>query len=75
MTEMVKKLNDLDPDGLRIVVPWEELAVGSSFFIPCVNVDTCERQARVIAGRLGMTLTFRHRIERQHLGLRVWRTA
>lgn len=72
---MVKKLDDIDPDGVRIVLPWNELEVGGSFFVPCINTATCERQLGVIAKRLGITLTTRLRLEGQHLGLRVWRTA
>jgi hypothetical protein len=72
---MVKKLDEIDPDGVRIILPWDELGVGCSFFVPCVNSDTCKRQIGVIAQRLGITLTFRARVEGQHLGLRVWRTA
>jgi hypothetical protein len=71
---MAKKVNDLDPDGVRIVIPWEELDVGSSFFIPCIDVDKGRRQAAEVAYRLGMSLTARVRIEDNRLGLRIWRT-
>ena len=72
---MAKKLNDIDPDGLRIVIPWETLQVGDSFFVLCIRKDFCERQVNEIAKRLGVTLTARHRVEPQGLGLRFWRTA
>lgn len=72
---MVKKVNDLDPDGLRLIVPWEELHIGGSFFVPCINVEACKRQVLEIANRLGVSLTCRQRIEAQRLGLRIWRTA
>jgi len=72
---MAKKVNDLDPDGLRIVVPWEELHVGGSFFIPCINVELCWKQSVEIAERLGIALTCKQRIEAQCLGLRIWRSA
>jgi hypothetical protein len=71
---MVKRLNDIDPDKVRIVIPWENLEVGHSFFVPCINMDTAKRQLLAIASRLGMTLTFRTRVEGHQVGLRVWRT-
>jgi len=71
---MTKKINDLDPDGLRIIVPWQELHVGGSFFVPCVNIDACTRQVEEVAKRLGIGLTCRRRIEAKRLGLRIWRT-
>ena len=73
-TLMAKKVNDLDPDGVRIIVPWRELHVGGSLFVPCINTEACERQIQGVAQRLGIRLTCRQRIEAQHLGLRVWRT-
>lgn len=72
---MVKQENDIDPDGLRIVIPWGVLQVGSSFFVPCVNLERAEKQVLDIARRLGVSLTPRRRIEAQHLGLRFWRTS
>ena len=72
---MAKRVNDLDPDGVRIIVPWDELHVGGSFFVPCVNTDLCIRQVQGVAKRLGISLTCRQRIETPYLGLRVWRTA
>jgi hypothetical protein len=71
---MAKKINDLDPDGLRIIVPWEALHVGGSFFVPCINTELCEKQVMGVAERLGITLTCRQRVEAQRLGLRIWRT-
>lgn len=72
---MAKRLNDIDPDGLRIVIPWGELRVGSSFFIPCINTESCERQVQTVAKRLGIVLASRTRIEGPYMGLRFWRTA
>lgn len=71
---MVKRVNDLDPDGIRIIVPWGELRVGGSVFVPCIDTDVCEKQVQGVAKRLGMTLTCKRRIETPYLGLRIWRT-
>ena len=72
---MANKINDLDPDGVRIIVPWDQLHVGGSIFVPCVNTDLCRRQVDKVAERLGIRLTCRQRVEYQLLGLRIWRTA
>lgn len=70
---MVFLINDLHPDGLRIVVPWEAMEIGESVFVPCINTGSCRKQIDGIAARLGSTLISRRRIENQILGLRVWR--
>jgi hypothetical protein len=72
---MAKRINEVDPDGLRVAVPWESMDVGDSVFVPCINTESCKRQADEIAKRLGLSLTHRQRIEHQLLGLRIWRTA
>lgn len=70
---MARRLTDLDPDGLRIVVPWYTLLPGMSVFVPCINVPRCERQVDAIAHRLQITLTHKRCTWNGYLGLRVWR--
>lgn len=72
---MVRRLDDIAPDGVRVVIPWSELHVGGSFFVPCINVAQAQREVGVIADRLGYTLICRTRTEDKVLGLRIWRTA
>jgi len=31
------KLNDISPDGVRIVINWDAFVVGTSVFVPCIN--------------------------------------
>ena len=38
------KTDDLDPDGVRIVVNWENKVVNASIFIPCINVEKAKNQ-------------------------------
>ena len=71
---MVFLINDLHPDGLRIVVPWHAMGLGESVFVPCINSDACKKQLSGISARLGITLISRRRTENHILGLRVWRT-
>ena len=72
---MVHRLNDLAPDGLRIIVPWHELEPGMSVFIPCINVGACEREAKKIAVRLQIDVVCRRGTQDNILGLRIWRVA
>ena len=48
MKQGVLKIDDLNPDGVRVVVKWDNLVVGSSMFIPCVNTEEAMRQAAKI---------------------------
>ena len=50
------RIDDLNPDGVRIVVNWDEMVTSSSIFVPCVNTDAAKEQikaiAKIRAGRL-----------------------
>ena len=48
MNDTVLKLHDINPDGLRIVVDWGAMVVGSSIFIPCVNTTEAIQQVKKI---------------------------
>ena len=39
MDQKVMKLDDLNPDGLRITINWDAMDVGSSIFVPCINTE------------------------------------
>jgi hypothetical protein len=71
---VVRRLYDLEPDGLLITVSWDDMEVGSSIFVPCINVDACKKQVREIADMFGWFVTTRVCIEDYKLGLRIWRT-
>jgi hypothetical protein len=71
---MVRRLRDLEPDGVLITVSWEHMEVGSSIFVPCINVDVCRRQAIEIADMFGWIVITQVRVEHYILGLRIWRT-
>lgn len=72
---MVLRINDIDPDGVRVAAPWEDLRVGMSFFVPCINTAKCIKQADEVAANLGYSLAYRTRVEGEKFGLRIWRTA
>lgn len=65
---------ELNPDGLRIVVPWGDFRPGESVFIPCINHARARAQLALIAKWCGYKLRTRFAIEHGILGLRVWRT-
>lgn len=68
------KIDDLNPDGVRIIVKWDDLVVGTSAFIPCVNTEEAMRQAaKILVGRDYKTEA-RVVVEDEILGVRIWRT-
>lgn len=71
---MVRRLRDLEPDGLVITVNWGDMDVGASIFVPCINVDVCKRQVKEIADMFGWIVVTQVLVENYILGLRIWRT-
>jgi hypothetical protein len=70
----IPKLDDLHPDGVRVVIPWDDVKVGMSVFVPCINTELAERQLSKIAARRKISLEAQERIENGRFGLRIWRT-
>jgi hypothetical protein len=81
------KLDDLNPDGLRVTINWEGMDVGSSFFLPCINTEkgmkqlnsvakmkACMKQLNSVAKMKAWEFDMQICIENKKLGLRVWRT-
>jgi phosphoribosylamine-glycine ligase len=73
MEQGVLKTDDLNPDGVRIVVAWDELVVGASVFIPCINTEEAMRQAAKIVVGKDFKTEARVVIEDEILGIRIWR--
>lgn len=67
------RLTDISPDGVRIVVNWEQFVPGSSVFIPCINtkkaITHLIEASKVPKGKL----TQRVCVEGGKYGVRVWR--
>lgn len=74
MYQKIQKLDDFNPDGIKIVVAWEHMVVGASVFIPCVNTLRATSQANKIAELKLWRFVIRTRIENQTFGVRIWRT-
>jgi hypothetical protein len=67
------KIDDLCPDGARIVVNWNRFAVGSSIFIPCVDVEEAKKQVLEVTRRRSMKIKAIPRVENGMFGVRFWR--
>ena len=73
MTQGIFKKNDLNPDGVRITISWDNMSVGTSIFVPCLNTEKASRQIKAITNEKGWQIKQKVRIEDGKLGLRVWR--
>lgn len=69
----VLKTDDLNPDGVRIVVNWDNMVINASIFVPCVDTDKAIKQVKNIALVKGWEIVTRVTIENNKFGLRVWR--
>jgi hypothetical protein len=74
VTDTVLKLDDLNPDGVRIVVDWPSMVVGSSVFIPCINTDKALQQVKdICVDQMGWDVRAQSLLQSNMLGVRVWR--
>tara|TARA_R100001443_G_scaffold85942_1_gene92607 strand:+ start:269 stop:502 length:234 start_codon:yes stop_codon:yes gene_type:complete len=69
----ILKSGDLNPDGVRIVVDWDNMVTSSSVFILCINTQEAVEQVKNIAKSKDWTLETHVRIENGKLGVRIWR--
>ena len=69
----ILKKHDLNPDGVRIVVNWDDMVVGSSVFILSINVQEALSQIKNVMNDKGWEYQMQIRVEDEKLGVRVWR--
>ena len=69
----ILKSDDLNPDGVRIVVNWDNMVTSSSVFIPCVDAQEAIRQIKNIVKTKGWDVETHVRVENNKLGVRIWR--
>ena len=74
MEQKALKIDDLNPDGLRITVNWEDMGASSSIFVPCINTEKGIEQLKKLAKRKEWVFETQVCIENGKLGLRAWRT-
>jgi len=67
------KSDDLNPDGVRIIVNWQDMVTSSSVFILCVNTQEAVSQIKNIAKTKGWDVETHVRVEDNKLGVRIWR--
>jgi len=71
----ILKKYDLNPDGVRIIVNWDDMVAGSSVFILSVNTQEALSQIKKIMNAKGWKYQMQIRVEDEKLGVRVWRLA
>lgn len=72
MMKRVRRTNEIYPDGVGIQVDWDNLQVGMSIFIPCVNTKKAKSMTRTIFKRRGWEGYYADWYGNLY-GLRVWR--
>lgn len=75
MKPIAQRLDDLNPDGVLIRVSWDNMDVGSSAFIPCLDTEKACSQLKSVAKQKLWAFDTQICIESGKLGVRVWRTA
>ena len=75
MKVLVLKQDDLNPDGIKIVVNWEHMLISYSVFILWSNSAAAIKQIKDIAKRKNWKVETRVVIEDDKLGVRVWRVS
>ena len=73
LQRIVANKTNLLPDGVVIVIPWEEMVVGASVFIPCINTELAKKQASKIFEFMGWIIHSEIRVENGKYGVRIWR--
>jgi hypothetical protein len=69
----VLKIDDIGPDGVRMIVDWDSMRTSDSVFIPCVNVGKALKQVEAVFDRRGWKLRVHVSVENNIMGLRIWR--
>ena len=67
------KVDDLNPDGVKVIVQWDDMVVGTSVFVPCIDTEKTKQQMIKIAELKTWQVEMRVRIENKMFGLRIWR--
>ena len=59
--------------GISFNIVWERFGVGTSFFIPCLDVNEAMRKVKEVARRFRYGVKTKVVVEENIKGLRVWR--
>lgn len=61
------------PDGVVIDINWDAFEVGTSIFIPAINLSRLNKQIQRVANDRKIRIKGFDRIESGKLGMRFWR--
>jgi len=67
------RTDDLNPDGVKVIVQWDDMVVGASVFIPCIDTEKAKQQVEKVVAAKSWQVETRVRIENKMFGLRIWR--
>jgi len=73
MSRGVLRTYDLCPDGVRIVVEWSAMAVGTSIFVPCINTAKAIAEAKTITAGKGWDIEVQVGVVDDKWGVCIWR--
>jgi len=63
----------INPDGVTININWENFVVGTSLFIPAINLSALDKQMQIVAKDNNLKIKGFERVEAGKLGMRFWR--
>ena len=67
-------VDDISPDGIKIVTNWGAMHVGASVIIPCLNTQVAKEQVVKLFKRKKWQVKTKIARENGKLGIRIWRT-
>ena len=74
MDQKPLKTDDINPDTVKIIIQWDDMVVGASVFVPCVDTEKAKQQLEKVAELKSWQVATRVRIESKIFGVRMWRT-
>ena len=45
----IAKIDDINPDGLKVTIDWAAMDVGTSLLLPCINTEKARKQLKSVA--------------------------
>jgi len=60
-------------EGITYQLLWDKFTIGSSFFVPCLDIDAAMERIQTKMNRLGYGIVVKVVIEDGIKGLRIWR--
>lgn len=64
---------EIAPDGVCVTINWDNMHIGTSIFVPCINTEAAIQEVTKICTEKGWDIESHLRIEGGCLGVRFWR--